>query len=557
MNKKMTLLLGAIGLSIGALSAQTIFPSGLPDNLVGTGGSSTYTATGAAVSVQDHYFQISNTGVAIQDDGISRVVANVWETFIVDPNYSSSLEHPSFVNGGYLRSSFLQWRDLAGGISGGSTVLGSHPTGTVFPTTNVPNTIATDPDIEYLDDLSAFFVAFTDDGSNGFDLWIQRWDLVGGTYQLMQQAGVPGTASSSGVNGLNIDFTNVGGAITWTDGNVKLIGFDANLNFMSATPKDLGQGRGPDIAVCTSFDGYYVTYHNTVTGFVDVAQEQYSNLVNPPVPAVFYSTPIGFANPRIASPHNLSGGLNPDEFTVVGGSSNQIVGFTGSVGSLVTPYLVNSGFGSSFNGAPAVAYNSDRIKFIWASDYSGGTSSWTYAPLSSMNRHQDVLLAEVDPFSFSNIYGGYFEINTPSPYTTFFSNTLPSIAETRDGAYPNTDFNAFLYASGTPNITTPPPFYELFNKAVHNLTAPKRLAAEQESNLLLIVDNDEFVVEGENMSSYTYTLVNINGQKMDLSNSLSISDELVILDSSGLTSGIYFLQCQSSAKLQTLKLLVR
>ncbi len=554
MNKKMKLLLGAIGLSVGALSAQTIYPAAIADNLIGTGGSQAYTSTIPAMTV-DHYYPISNTGVAMQDDGSARVVANVWQTRIIDPSFPGPGQP---TNANLPQASYLQWRDLGtGSISGGSTVLGSHVSTATFPFATT-NTFARDPDIEYSEDLGAFFVAFSDNGINGFDLWLQKWELIGGTYQLTREVGVPGTASSTGINGLNIDFTNVGGAITWTDGNIKLIGFDGNLNFMSPTPKNLGPGRGPDIAVCTSYDGYYVTYHNSLSALVDVAHEPYSNIMNPPVPPVFYSTPIGFANPRIASPHNLSGGLNPNQFTIVGGYSSQIIGFTGSFGGPTTGYLINMGFGASFNSSPAVTYNSDRIKCIWSSDYSGGTSGWSYALQSAVNRHQDVLLAEIHPYSFGNMYGGFHEINPPSTYTTFYGYTMPSIAETRDGAYPNTDFNAFLYSSSTPSLAGAVPAYEVFNKAVHNFTGPnKRLAVEEESNLLLIVDNDEFIVEGEDMTNYSYTLVNLNGQKMDLGNSLSVSDELIILDSSGLTSGLYFLQCASAAKTQTLKLLVR
>ncbi len=538
-------LLLAASLTAGTLSAQQFIEPPHPfttQTHVGEGGY--HTAHGWA-------YPSSHTGTTIHENNSSRMVVNVWET---------SIE----VGGVTKATSFLEYRDHKGSIPpGGTHILTSG----ILPT----NSYVQNPDVEFAEDISSFFVSFSD--ANG--LWLQRWnDIGGGIYQ-------PGITTNISTNAYtldqNLDFverTNLtgtpGGALTWQENTnilARTFNYDPILGVINlGTVTSLGPGRYPDIAIHSGMDQYAVTYMNPNTNSVIVESDLYTNLTAGISPPTTYTssgiTYVGY--PRIATPHNLTGSMDYRDWTVVtkaiNGTQSMIRGITFDASTTsITDYDISIGAGTSINRNPAVCYNSDRIKFIWTSDYTTG-SSWTQ-PVTSTQK--DILLCEMDlnyiiiPSTGVIQPSEFWEINYDPSWTEQYWNAFPSIAETRNKStsYVNTDYNVYMYASDA--TTSGQPYYSVFNKVQFNKQDPKRQGLPEKNELSLSLMDHEYIIEGQNLNKFKYILTNIKGQRINIQNQMDISDDMVLINCSNLNSGLYFLHCTSDQLSETFKLLVK
>ncbi len=499
MKTKLNSLLCLIGISFLGLNAQTIIPPQFGE---------LYLSQASAGVV--------TTGTAVIDMPNSRMAVEVWESF-------TAVE--------------LWWHNEAGTIAGWATVAtGAH-----------------DPDVEFSASTNTFFVSYW--APNGFHL--EQWQWNGSGYSLA----VNHTISSSGSHPYwnNIDYTEgVGGAgtgiITWFDPASVLFPnstifarvFDENMNMGPVVA--VSDGEAPDVAVCSDLDKFYISCIES--GQVKVYSDTWSNLGI----GIISSTPIqsvgtSAGEPRIATPHNLTGLLDAEDFTVVYSEAGQMIRGLSSDHSITptayTNYDISIGAGTSENKNPVVCYNKDRIKCLWSSDYTSG-STWT----SSISSPKDLLLAELDPGNYANLYPNkYFEVNVNGSLPTTFDNVYPSIAETRtNNLGANTDYNHFLYPDNQGSIRC---------KWVYSLTTPKRLGNLDLEELTLVQYNDLYEVYGQDLTSYDFELVNIQGQKISGVNRLDISKDRMSVNTAGLNTGVYILHCISESDTRNFKLLIQ
>ncbi len=483
---------------------------------------------------------VRHTGVAYQQYGGASLDLNVWDHM-----------YNAWSNGAYIQ---------ADGTGGSPSI--------IFPQqirVNGVNTHAWDPDVEFSEDMTRFAVVFIDD--NG--VYLQLWEIIGGawmapaaaTFQLAVQSPSvnPSTPIYSEFTDVNVDYaiTNSGdgGIVTWSDGaTVWAESFDFNAG-PSGNTITVATGHAADVAVCTNSDKCYISYMDG-NNDLQVEEDLFSNIIAG-TPALSLVTGFGTQKPywdytkdvpRIATPHNLSGGLDPEGFSVVFHDLNaqNIVAVT-RPSTISTPYVYNIVTGGA-HWSPAVCYNEDRVKFIWGSNYfPNPTISGGVGP------KDDILLAEYDPTIPVNLHGSgvLFEVNTTSSY--FGRMSQPSIAESRDHSFgANADYNAFLY-----NSDFSPTVGELLKKNLPSITSSKRLAVVSDSDLSLDHIGENYLLQGENLNTYTIELYTLDGKKIVLGDRLIQSENEVEINCSDLTTGIYILSCQSSDKSESFKLTVQ
>ncbi len=562
MNSKFNILLTAIGLCISTpLSAQTeIKAAGTADNLVDNGGCSEYyydPGPSPTPWIKKQY-PIAASAIAIQDKGTGHMTINAYEKREIDPIYAN----PNIISPAqwsidnniihYTRtSSMIKWEDSStGGSSGFIPITHSWPT----------FTSCSDPDIEFSPDYTAFFVSFKN--SAGTNLYLQKftWNTGTTSYVYAGQATIP-TIGNIEVSNIDIAMYNgePQGVITWYDTGVSskiyACAFDQGLS-ISPRVEIADDGRGPDVAVCSNSELYHISYMDYNTK-IKVKTGAWGDLLGVISPTLAYTSPLDGYNPgRIASPHNQTGSLNTEDFTVVASAGNNMIrGFSfNATSTTYQDYDISTNAGTSDNRGPVVCYNSDRIKCMWTSDYSSG-SAYSPAPTSPP---RDVLLVELDPFTYGNMYGVIWEVNkydVTNPLN--FWNSSISIAETRNEQAPtNSDYNAFLFCSADPNNDALPK-HEIHNKKLFNFTTPKRLSISNLTNLTISKEQSSYILEGEELDKMQFELRNIKGQNIRLNQALEVSPESVIVSTSGLTKGLYFLNCKSKSENTTFKLIVK
>lgn len=496
--------------------AQPIINSVLPDDYIGPNSNG-----------------IKNTGVAISpNSGNSQVVASVWD------------------DGGAIR---LDIKDYTGSMLSYSGAISA----------------GTDPDIEFSESINNFFVSH----SLGNTIYLSQYTYGAGGYAI---SGVPVQVNiNSSEEYANIDYTfdasgNGRGVITWTESHVLkarsfFIGIGSPIlgpvssigTTMSYTPVSYY----PDVALCTGSDKYILSTVEATTGNMEVYEELISDLVAGNAPQDLpqtYVAPSGFEFefPRIATPHNLaSGNFTAEDYTVTARISKPsppiygIVGASLKNGVYSNLYEVSTGSSKAWCMYPTVAYNSDRVKFLWAADYSSG-SFWV--PQNSSPK-KDVLLAEfkwdagiskmVNMFSD----GRLFEVNNVQTFgVSGFGNS--SIAETRDnvGGASNLDKNAFLYY----NQST----LAIYRKFINSTASPKREGLLEQEELVWNNNDGIYSLSTDNLKNYTFQLIDMTGRSINLNQISDKLDNELIIDSSTLTNGTYVLICEKEGTIQSFKL---
>ncbi len=565
MNTKLNLLLVAIGLCISTGSAQTnIIGATVTDQHVNSSLQSQWQMyqPGNTIpqSANTETKPFYNSGVAAQDKGNGHMVVNVYESSQVQPAYEFGSYIFQYVDPNtpypnnfsilpYMESvSLITWQEFnsLGMLTNGNT----H-------TISIP---AADPDVEFSPDYETFFVSFKNSASTSLHIQKWTWDNFFQDYFFISQVTIP-TLGTIGVSNIDIAMYSgePQGVITWYDYNgadkIYACAFDQGLA-ISPRVEIADDGRGPDVAVCSNSELYHISYM-TYNTEIKVKTGAWGDLMSVIPPTPVYTSPTdGYNAGRIASPHNQSGGLNSEDYTVVASAGNNMIrGFSYFANNgTYQDYDISTSAGTSDNRDPVVCYNSDRIKCMWTADYTSGNSSYITPFTDAITK--DVLLAELDPQFYGNINGNQiFEVNNTN--TLEFWNSTISIAETRNEQAPtNSDYNAFLFGSANLNGGAPAS-YELHNKIVYNQTASKRLAITETSEWTLINDGDNYILEGFELDQNQYELRNIHGQKILIDQLLQITNESVSIKTTDLTSGIYFLNCYSNGKTESFKLLVK
>ncbi len=610
MLNKFNFMVSVLGLCTLSLQAQTINAPGYTETLVSTGASGTIiknlVAGNPAPSTVapivpnpgpvPYAFPVNNTSVAIQGNGINDVKISAWDGEVINELFSSG---PGSAPSDYANTatalkyewwrdrdeSYIEWRAIAGGIIPlGPIALSSTyiPNGGIIPTNGgfMNETHLSDPDIAFSEDYTAFFVAYVEYTIPNMDTYgagptvslngtigasriiLQKWILNGPTYQLNSYRAI----NTQGGFDVNIDYThdNVAGTgrgiMTWQENDIRVVEFDLNLS-TPMIPINIGSGRYADVALTTGSSNYYISYKNVTNGNagmdIDIAKGTWTNTGVTPPTTLYTSSGFQYIDyPRIACPRDLNTPLNTDQCTVVSGTAFNngavVRGMTHNAGT-TTNYTISINPAASSNMNPVVCYSLENIKCMWVSDYFNTGTGWID---NSGTVRQDILLSEIDPVNYSPINHTFFEINNDPLGTDRYVNGLPALAEsaTDVSSTVNMDYNAFLYYPSNVNINGD---FPLYNKAVPNTANNKRQGISQEDNISLSIAEQEYILEGSNLTHYAFSLSNINGQQIDISNQMDISEDMIIINGSSLKTGIYFLNCLSAKETKTFKLMVK
>ncbi len=424
---------------------------------------------------------------------------------------------------------------------------------------SIPGAIDPDVELSVVDGIVAF-VGYVDATNN--QVYISNYYPSGVPMTGFNFGGVMPFATTNPINSVNIDISShqiggeVGvGVITWDESGVIYAATfklgPTPSTFIVSNPVLVGYGSQPDISI-GSVEKFYVnvSYIDDLKGDLIIKQTVLADLMGGSFfgQTYVYSSGEGeYTEPRIARAHYL-GNNYYDEFTVVAreitsSNLNKIVAFTHNNTGAYS-YEVSVGAGNTMNRKPVVCYNQERIKFAWASEYglASTTEAWTLT--SPGNLGEDVLLAEFDRSSLSLIK--MFEVNRVQGD---FHTANPSIAEARwDDAY---NLNSFVYNYSTTNG------YAIYNKKLLASASPKRLSIQKDEEMTLTFSNENYTLSAEDLKDYQFQIFNIEGKKIDLSNNMEMYDQELIINTQGLSKGIYVLHCNSSKKAQTFKLMVR
>ncbi len=498
---KFKFFLSALSLSILSASAQNVIA---PINI--------------ATQLASYQSNFQNTGVAIAEN-YDQMVSSVWEV-----NGSTTFDCQS---------------------------LGAFPWNQQFIISG-----AQDPDIEYSGyGADLLFIGYHD----GPRVIVESYNLtIPGGYVLNTSQTI--TVGNSTVQSVNIDIADgQKGVVVWQDGTgIFATTFNTNSH---GIPTLLTQGEQPDIVGhgwnnANQVNHYTMTHISagnnlqTVRGNMQDLTNGILNITTSYPQPNISPTGMGFSNPRIAKAKgSVNNSFNLDDFTVTAvrrdiinsSIENMIVGLSVTNGNF-SYYDVTPNAGESVNTYPVVAYNDDRVKFAWASDYE--------APLAcgwgSSSLKRDVLSKEFDPVNMTFYYPNtLFEINNLQGLG--FENCKPSISGTSTVVG---DKTAYLYNTWGQTTNT------IYVKLLDNMANPKRIAKPVNNEMILSKLNDRYMLSGENLTSYNYQLTNIQGQNMDLSSRMELSDSELSLDPNGLSKGMYFLNCQSKEHTTTVKILV-
>ncbi len=481
MNKKFNHLLIATAIIGSSLAAQSIQSATNPQNFVGNGQ--------------------NRTGTSVIDVQGGHIAAHVYESG--------------------LNSEFV-WEN---------TAIGTGPSAPII----IQGAI--DPDIQFTNDPDELFISYF----NGDGLWLEKRIWNGTSFIQTNLTMV--VAVNPIAYWQNLDFEDGRGIITWYDDNVggnqhiNLRAFDQGLNFGSTANVGV-PGRAPDVAVCTSIDKYYLTFHD---GAAFVYSGVWSDLYNTATaPSLTYSGIPGAGIPRIASPHNLTQGINPDSYTVVanyGGSGIMGIFYSPSTGVVEQPiYLATNG---EDHWEPAVTYNADRVKCVWSAQHA----------MQSVGK--DILCAEMDLTNYFNMHPYFFEVSINGGIPEGYFLTSPSVAETRTNpSVANSDYNSFLYTSDLSNV---------YNKLLNNTADPKRMGigGEESDEWSWTQSKNEIAIEGNDLSQFRYNLVDVQGKVHDISSRIQKSEDLLLFNTNGLTSGIYFLQGKSDSAFKNIQFMIK
>ncbi len=502
------------------LSAQTIINASNPDNML------------YGVSSPMGKFPSINTGVAVRNYLVS------------DPNNVMGTSHAVSVWDDPSGNSTLHWTANQVFSAGSLTI---------------PN--AKDPDVEFdpATGLTAY-VGYIDATNN--QVYISWYATTGGPPTDFSFQGVMPFPTTNPINSVNIDVSNYGdfndfglGVITWDESGVIYassfyISSSAPSTFVISTPALVGYGSQPDISVSGEGRILEVVYIDDLKGDLIIKQSNIGDLMMGNFPGYTYTFSSGdgeYTEPRIARSHYHNGTYH-DEFTAVAreitsSNLNKIVAFTSNNSGMNT-YEVSVGAGNTMNRKPVVCYNQERIKFAWASQYGLVSSTENWELTSPGNPGEDVLLAEFDRSTLSSIQ--MFEVNTVQGA---FHTANPAIAEARwDDAY---NLNAFVYNYVTPNG------FAIYNKKLLASATPKRLSIQKDEEMTLTFSNENYTLSAENLKDYQFQIFDIEGKRIDLSNNMEMNDQELIINTQGLTRGMYVLQCSSAKKAKTFKLLVQ
>ncbi len=494
---KFNLLFSALSFSVLSVAAQDSVIA--PTNTEYLGGSTRST------------FQ--NTGIAIPSN--AELMASVWE---------------------FDGSTIFDWYDLNG----------------TLPWAQQKIVGAKDPDIEFPGDGNAdgLFIGYHTDQAVHINYY---YLTTPAGYVLANSQTI---ATGNNIHSVNIDIDNGEGVIVWEDGmDVYATTFN---NTNHGFPTYIDNGVHPDVVVhpfdytdqSEHYTICYSDFNNDLQIVRGLTQEVKIGITN------YYATYTEQAAgstimlyPRIASPRSNAYGFDREDFTVtalrrdLGTSPNEymIVGASVTNGNY-THYEVTPNAGTSVNLNPVVAYNSDRVKFAWASDYEAPLSSGWNSP--SIKR--DVLSKEYDPVSMTFFYpNSIFEINNQQGLG--FENCKPSITG-RDTNWG--DKNAYLYNMSGQLVNS------IYRKYLDNTSNPKRTAKPVNNEIILSKLNNLFLLNGEDLTKYEFSLTNMNGQLIDISSRIELSNLELTLNPNGLSKGMYFLNCQSKEHTQTVKILV-
>ncbi len=424
---------------------------------------------------------------------------------------------------------------------------------------SIPGAIDPDVEVSPVDGIVAY-VGYVDATNN--QVYISYYYPSAVPMSGFNFGGVMPFSTTNPINSVNIDITYFNewselglGVITWDESGV----IYASTFYIGNTPSTIivsspvlvGYGSQPDISASGVGRIVEVVYIDDLKGDLIIKQTDILSLMAGSSftgQTFVYSSGDGaYTEPRIARAHYLGNSFK-DEFTAVAreitsSNLNKIVAFTHNYTGSYS-YEVSVGAGNTMNRKPVVCYNQERIKFAWASEYglASTNEAWTLTSLGNLG--EDVLLAEFDRSSLSLIK--MFEVNKVQGG---FHTANPSIAEARwDNAY---NLNSFVYNYSTTNG------YAIYNKKLLASASPKRLSIQKDEEMTLTFSNENYTLSAENLKDYQFQIFNIEGKRIDFSNNMDLYDQELIINTQGLSKGMYVLHCSSSKKAQTFKLMVR
>ncbi len=497
MKKKFILLTLFLGLVFGNTQAQLVINSPNVGDLVGTTNGIIY-HSGVATS---HY---NNTGNPLADS----YVVSVWE------NTSGNTE--------------LDWTGILGTFPAGDLIIED----------------ALDPDVEFWVDGTSVFVGYHN--SSGVHLEHYEMQVPNGLV-LMNSVIYPNT---SGATNVNIDYSKIGwsslgaGAITW-ELNSQVYAAIFDITMSSSLPTLVGDGEMPDITV-HNFGKQCILSFILPNGNLEMQECNFDQLVLGNYVLDNNYTESwqngSYSYPRVASVH-----VGFHEWTVTAqlnapSNYNRVRAFTKN-GSGYYNYEVSVGAGNTPCMFPVVTYNEGLVKFAFNTDYgwSGASTLWTFTNPGTYERDIFVVEAEIGNMNLSTLE--FFELNSTQ---SGFHRGSPSISSVRWKYNQGYDINGFNYSSLT----------EIYTKELLSSANPKRLSMNKDESLILSLEEDIYIVSSDDLSNYKFELVNIEGRVIGYSSNMTMSDQELLIDTNGMTSGVYILHCISGNKIQNLKLVV-
>ncbi len=512
-------------LSFSQLSAQTIINATNPDNLlemVFMSGTSQVPPINTGVTVSNNL--VSNPGSIM----LTSYVVSVWD----QPTGDSK----------------IHW-----------TASQSFPAGDL----TIP--MASDPDVEF-DPLLGIgaYVGYM----NANEVYISWYDATISPSTGLVLGAVMPFPTNDVIKSVNIDVSNTShtpgtlgfGVITWDEnGSIYASSFYLTsalpLTFQISPPAFVGTGSQPDISISGEGRILEVVYIDDTTGDLIIKSTDIGSLMAGNFTGyVIIESPasgiISYAEPRIARSHYNTAEYK-EEYTVVamevGSFSSKIVAFTHNNSGFFN-YEVSVGAGNTLNLKPVVCYNHEKIKFAWASEYGLGSSTELWELTDYRSVGEDILLAEFDRASLSLVE--MFEVNKVQGD---FHRGNPSIAEARwDDAY---NLNAFVYNNRV-NVGSSS-YYTIYNKKLLASANPKRMAIQTEESMVLSLSDEVYYLTGDDLSDYDFEIYNLEGKRMNISSNMELTEQELIINTNGLSSGMYVLNCNSQKNIKTFKLMVK